>query len=106
MVEQLPDETGPSKVLVTLTDGRSVEVKDAHAVGDTLYGYGQRSSLGASGRKEKKYWDVPKAIPLESIVKIEERSIDGWKTGLVVLGGLIVVGGIVGVAYLASYDYY
>ena len=91
MAKQPPDETSLSKSRVTLTDGTSVELKDAYVKGDTLYGTA---------------WHGARAIPLENIVKIEERSIHGWKTALVVLGVLIVVGGIVGVAYLASYSYY
>ena len=78
MVEQPPDERSPGRVRVTLTDGSSVEVKDAYARGDTLYGYGQRSvwtsNRGAWGRKVKHYWDVPKAVPLENIVEIEQRN--------------------------------
>jgi len=94
MVGQPPDETNPGTIRVTMTDGTTVEVKDAYVREGTLYG---------SGLMAGHYWGKPVALPLKNIVKIEERYIDGVQTGLAVLGGLVVVGGIVVVVWYIDY---
>lgn len=79
VVEQPPGAEDPSTVRVTLKDGSRVEVRNAYAVADTLFGSGN--------------WHFPESvvIPLQEIEEIESGHSETGKTLLLVLG-IIAVG--------------
>jgi len=96
-VREPPEVTRSSHVRLIMKNGDVLEVKRAYARNDTLFGYGVRVETGLAA-KGAEHWDVPKAVPLESIAQIQTRQTDAAETVLGVVVGVVVVAAVALVA--------
>jgi len=95
------DVTKSTRLRLTLKTGDQLEVREAYARSDTLFGLGLRIEEHGLLR-DTHHWDVPQAIPLENIAEIQAERADSTNNTMMILIGVTVVVSLVVLSALAA----